>query len=581
MAMERYYKVHCTNCGAVWSSHQMAVNLDKILQDYLNDHLGGVVDDDSMLGTAKRVFQELQIGLYLTKSQMEEEQILDRNDTLCLTCQHILDFIGKKYAVDIGQIRERWESDDIEDDIELLDDDEEFDLDDPYKNAWEVDEEEDEYEEEPPIVEIPAYLLNTLSEKMQLYGHKKIDNAKEIKEEAIRDMLQTLYLNQERTLLKCRCSFLPQIDDRGQEYASTVKVLFADGATEAYNHFVCPDCGEEFFADAGKYQEYIIVMLGSSRVGKTAYLAALIDALKPEYGPQRYPVTIKDTIDRKYAYFIKRILKIYRSGRKILKTDEKKEVVALFSLDVKVADKKTVILTFVDMPGEVFIPKKEEEKTGEISGRFIINHRKICYRADAFWFCIDPVQIDRRLMMLNEEAEDSEKVDLDIDKLFANVNSALKLMGNKAGVPTALIVTKSDLVPRDADIYSSQPLQPDDLLEDMKYLKLDRLEQQSDKVRNYLKSDNVKDIMPNLSTMFDHINYFAVAAYGTVVGADMECLRAPSNIMLPFLWTLSVFGHLKPVKYESHMVKKGWLGRQVSLEGKYEIVGQEELFYSK
>lgn len=564
--MADFYRVHCTNCGTVLGADRMAVDLDRIMKT----HLSKVADRSSsqMLLSARQVFQEIRVGMYLTKFELVRDGVLEENGTLRLTCQYVLDFIGQRYQVRLNDIGEKRESRKEPETEEFSFD--EFDaLEDDDADIWEDEEE---------AYEIPPEILDELCFKMLLYA--QVDNAEEVKRACIRDMLQLLLSHREELLLECHCAFSVGTDDKGQEFLSGLKVTYRDAETIAYNHMVCPHCGEAFFIDAGKYREHVIVMLGSSRVGKTAYLAAIVDAINPEYGQSRYPmITIKDTTDRKYTYFREHILKQYRDGKKIDKTPEQEEAVALFSLDVMIGE-RMMILTFVDLPGEVFVPRSAEEKEeGEASGRFIINHRKICYSADAFWFCIDPRQIDQRLHRQNE-GSGGDRVEQDMETVFSNIGNALHIMGGaKADVPTGVIITKSDLITEEARLYfRDREFEPDCLLPDGKFLS-DRFGAVAVNVARYLSSGNVKNILPKLQNMFTHLNYFAVAAYGVEVPEGTEgCDKAPSGVILPFLWTLSVLGYLMPVKYVQRIEKRGIIRKTEQVIEYYDVAEPQELF---
>lgn len=578
--MGNFYEVHCTNCGKLLQADQMAVDIDRILKTHLSKIREK--NNSSMMMTAKKVFCEIRTGICLTKAELERHGLLAADGTLRLDCAYVLEHISQKYDADLKKISKK----EAEERLSWEEEEDPFALEDPYEDDWDTDggSSEEEYE-------IPQELLDRLCGRMMFYG--QTDSREEEKKACIREMLQMLLAYQEEKLLEC--GFVPVFtcDDRGQEFMSACRVVYADGDVAAYNHMVCPDCGEEFFIDAGKYQEHIIVMLGSSRVGKTAYLAALTDILNPEYGQPRYPsLTVKDTPDRRYTYFKERILRQYRDGRKILKTDERREAAALFSLDVLVGE-KTAIFTFVDLPGEVFVPRNEEEKqTGEASGRFIINHRKICYAADAFWFCIDPVQIDQRLLRLNEAAG-ADRVEQDINLVLSNIENVLQLMGReKADTPAAVIITKSDLPAEEAGIFfrSGEP----EFLQGTDGFLNDRYKSIAAGVKQYLRSNNVKNILPKLEHMFTRKNYFAVAAYGRSVEEDEGIQKAPSGIILPFLWTLAVLGYLRPLEYVLTERKvhggilKGRLGMlggkadrkdsEGDMPGRYETVDRRELF---
>lgn len=73
----------------------------------------------------------------------------------------------------------------------------------------------------------------------------------------------------------------------------------------------------------------------------------------------------------------------------------------------------------------------------------------------------------------------------------------------------------------------------------------------------YMQSANVKNIVPKLNNLFHEKNYFSVASYGREIEEGSSEGKDPYGIMLPFLWTLAVFGYLSPVKLEQVPKLKG------------------------
>lgn len=577
--MGDFYKVHCTNCGEVMEADRMAVNLDNILRTHLDKMAARNVN--RTFAEAKELFDEIRIGMYLTCFEMAQmngimdrkgKGILDKDGTIHLSCRHILNFIQERYKVHIETDAADEKPSEAKKDIIFPSD--LFDASDldavDGKMSWKEDN----------SFKISEDVLDSLCLKMLLYSEKDIDE--KIKRNSISKLLQFLVEEKDFLLLECRFDFSVSQDDKGgKEFLSSLKVTYFDNDTVAYNHMVCPNCGESFFIDAGKYEEKIIVMLGSSRVGKTAYLAALVNELKPKYGRPKYPnITVIDTLDKQYTFFKNTVLEQYIAGRKILKTDEKKEAVALFSLEIVINGIRT-ILTFVDLPGEVFVPRnKEELASGEASGRFIINHRKICYSADAFWFCIDPVQLDQRLRFINEHNDTADKVELDMDLVLSNITNSLQLMGNrKTEAPTAIIITKSDLIDPENRLYNSNGEREQNCLVNNTMFLHDRFYSIAENVKRYMESDQVKNITAELDNIFANKNYFAVAAYGMNVEEDKPKGRKPYGIMLPFLWTMTAFGYFQPVRYILKMEKTGsFFNRKETPVAYYEEVEEEKIY---
>ncbi len=570
--MEGFYNVHCTNCGKVLGADRMAIDVDRILREHLAKMAGRNVKPIYI--QAKKLFDEIRIGMYLTRFEMTRDHIMDSVGTIRLTCQYILEFIGHRYKTKIDINTSRPGEDGQEEEVSSFDMFDKLDTrDEQLDSEWETWEDESAFK-------VPDDVLDSLCFKMALYSER--DNSEEDKRRYIRELLQFLAKEGDFVILECDCQFSVSKDDRGEnEFVSALQVTYFDGDTVAYNHMVCPNCGETFFINAGKHEEKVIVMLGSSRVGKTAYLAALVNELNPKYGQPRYKnITVKDTPDRRYTFFRDHILNQYVSGNKILKTDETKEAVALFSLDMLI-NGNSVILTFVDLPGEVFVPRnKEELEEGEASGRFIINHRKICYSADAFWFCVDPVQLDQRLHYINEESSATDKVELDMGMVLANIENSLHIMGNeKTSAPTAVIITKSDLIDPESKLYFSDKSQEQTCLLNEKQFLADRFYSVAENVKRYMLSEQVRNIVSQLNYMFSRKNYFAVAAYGVKIEEGVSKGRKPYGIVLPFLWTMTALGYLQPVKCMQKVVRTGkFFNRKEEIVSYYEAVDREELF---
>ncbi len=571
--MSEFYEVHCTNCGNTYSATKMAVDIDKLINIHLSKMLA--IKPESIYAEAADLFREIRIGMYMTVKQMTQESILDTNYKLKVTGEFILKIISQRYHIPIPNSKgakkksinneEQKSSGDIFDDINALMETEQSLQNDKKDN--------DGLEKE----------LDTLCLRMNLYKEKDIKA--EDKRTYIKKLLLFLKSHPEVCLLECTCNPGVARDDMGREFISSVHVTFIDGSAQHFRHMVCPCCGEPFFIDAGKYEEKIVVMLGSSRVGKTAYLAALVNEINPEHGRPKYPgITLKDTTDARYVQFRDSILIQYRKGMKIQKTPETKEAVALFSLELVIGS-KNIILTLVDMPGEVFVPRADEEHTtGEASGEFIINHRKICYSADAFWFCIDPVQIDDSLRGINEENDNTDKVERDMSTVLANIKNMVETMltiGKRTSndIPTALIITKSDLISPEYKLYSHDSTEEGTCLQDNTQFRVDKLRPFVKRVGNYMTSEHVNNLLPQIEQIFKKKNFFSVAAYGRNVTEEAKAGdKAPYGIMLPFLWTMAAFEYLDLIKIDIRTKSEGFFHKKTETISVLEEAAKDELY---
>jgi hypothetical protein len=567
---DEFYEVHCTCCGEICTADTMAVDLDNICKIYLEKM--AVTAENSFYREAKSFFEDIKVGMYLSKYQIVMKNLLKDNTRLCLTGKNIMELMQERYGIEFPAHREEAEEEEIEmplpDDLfgdifgEKAADTEKQ----PQKNNSKAKEEED----------LRKYLkakeeedLRKLSDKLlpQIHLQREKDVKIEDKRRRVKEFLIFLMQHRQEVFLECDCKFTVEQDENGKEFLNSLTVTFLDKESKVYNRMVCPHCGHTFLRDAGKYKEHVVVMLGSARVGKTAYLAALVEKLKPEYGKAPFSeIVLQDGAEEAFHDFKESILKPYREGRKIEKTAVSKEDSSLFSLKVEIgagegaigetqAEKKTMILTLVDLPGEIFLGTDDAGKRGEADTDFIINQKKICCYADAFWLCIAPQQIDRALLSVKADMAQQDKVEDDIDAVLENVSEMVKLMKStgKGDVPLAVIITQSDLIaPEKKMFWNPEPELLQKCLMPGKRFDTNIFSYCTRDVKTYLESSNVKDIVGKIRSSFPKCNYFSVAAYGVPITGEEKVQKAPYGIALPFLWTEAALGYLIPTA----MIKK-------------------------
>lgn len=517
MEETKFHKIHCTYCGKTVSADQLAVNLDLIICDYLKNRVSRM--GEASLKELLELFQLIKTGIYLSKFDMiNKEGILSEHDELKITSGYVLKFLERKHRVTL------------------------FDSENKVNNDG----------------------LKTLYNRIQFYRRTDVNSGFV----RVKRLVELLNKNREAILADYTCQFRIGKDDQENEFISQVITSSLDGPGHVYQHMVCPKCGNKFYITAGTYEEKVIVLLGSSRVGKTAYLAALVSKingyLDQKLGREKRFITVTSIRDERYAAFNEKILRDYSVGRKPEKTDVEERLenpIPLISLQVKTRE-KTTVYTIVDMPGEVFVPQNNGSGE-EADGDFIINRRKICYSADAFWFCIDPAQIDRRLRKENEQSPAEDKVQCNIDMVLNNIENMVRIMGeneDKTKIPSAIIFTKSDLLQRIAEgMYQADDAKV--CLTENGCLDADAVKEASRNIINYLEKTPgiVEDISDQIGNIFENKNYFSIAAYGVKVDQEERPI-APYGIALPFLWTMASFGDLsierKRVEVKQSFLKK-------------------------
>lgn len=197
-------------------------------------------------------------------------------------------------------------------------------------------------------------------------------------------------------------------------------VLLYNEIAEKFEELCCPNCFKKISKNSGKYKEYVIGFIGTSGVGKSAYLAALIDILSLNSvikggngrgGIGTSPKIIltgegEDFGDESFKTFFNNYLKEYKEKLSVPKTDKEEKKVKPLSVFCQVPDYKEsssfkkVILTFVDMPGEIFLSNTDKDKIEKNYTAF--------NRADIYWLFIDPTQAssvirDRTIQELEDQ----------------------------------------------------------------------------------------------------------------------------------------------------------------------------------
>lgn len=511
-----YYDVHCVHCGAKNKANIMAFDFDSIIKKHYDIlYNKGMIDEDSKFNA----FREVRLGLYFSHMLlinqfhlMEEQERASQMQTLSIFAGQVLQYMNSKYKVDIEA--------------------------DFYSSGNKAG--------------FRTGRFHMFCDKFRMFVGDK-DSDKEIKRELIKNILIYFIEHKEDSdpIFECQVRLRKAEDDQGNKFVRSMDCRYQDGTQDYIGNMVCIWCGEPFHPKAGVHKEYIIGMVGSARVGKTAYLAALVDALHPEYGNPPYEnVQVSVENDKGWENFYTNVLKHYRLGEKIAKTNETDEMVSLFTMKC-VINRKDVLFTFIDMPGEAFVPSKANGEQSEF--HFIIEKRPILRYTDIFWFCIDPTQVDRRLASQNGVESSDDKVETDMDMVMGYIKPVLRYLNEDKRLKAAIMITKSDLIPSENGLFQPDQSSQQPLVEGQ-YFRTDRFVNFSEQVKDYFKSPTVKHLIPDFQEMFHDFHYFAVAAYGRKVVEENRKLakgeesrgNKPSHIVEPFLWTLACLGILTP-----------------------------------
>ena len=354
----------------------------------------------------------------------------------------------------------------------------------------------------------------------------------EDKEENIRLLLRYLSESPEDSvIIRVPIKIVLSKDDSNNEIANCVE-YYINKKKKVLVERVCPGCGMPLDHEAGYRNEYIIGMAGISRVGKTAYIASLIEQLS-KLDNTSY-IHISENESESLKQFRETIISQYVRGDVIEKTEvENEKKIPLVYLPLQIGG-KIVNLIFVDMPGEVYGGNQNEGLD------FISNRRKVLQNADVIWCCIEPSMIDSRYVNGNvckrEETTSSQ--------LSGLLNILRMAIPQK--IPASVILTQSDLLKGDTSLFHPDvDVMSEYLLEDYSF-DVNKAMLFMDETKSFV--DRMINFETSAKTVFEGISMFAVSSYGYDISQKTllsnKILR-PSMIELPFLWTLASLGLLK------------------------------------
>lgn len=396
--------------------------------------------------------------------------------------------------------------------------------------------------------------------------------AEKIQETAVR-----IQRNKDAVITVFHVTVNMQRDDQGNMFANRLLVKFDDGEIKNITKFVCKGepgkpCGKVLYGHAGQFKEIIVGLAGTARVGKTAYLAALLANILrlgngiERLGHEQYVVTNLAYADDAYDRFKQDLLDPYANCEKITKTQYifdkvgDTEAISLFSLTFSINNRQKYIFTFIDMPGEVY-------DDGQNGANEVINNRQIITEASMIWLCIAPAQIAGGAIVAG-----GDQVNTDLGRAFANLERTMSAINKTKQIPTAVLITCSDLIDARYGLFHDH-FNPFAGKDNPMYF-LDQKNQDTPWVTqsgelyysnmlwfiqnayNYLRSNQAQGLPASIENIFGKFTPFAVASYGKAIDNPLAAegknnIPVPSMIESPFLWTLAVLGLIPVYKEET------------------------------
>lgn len=514
---KEYYDINCIECGNVFKANELTFNIDELLRKHSDD-----IKKDKNNNTDYDVFRSIKLGMNYSESEVKV--LLEKG---CINVSDIREFLSAKYGIDIKVEQRKPKIDE-----EVAQPRSRRRLDSIVSSA-----------------SIPDDILEKYKKHIKFRARDVDGDTKQVCYEQLHRIL-----TKDETILEIKdFKILYKQDDRGNSFPDVIKYSLSNGKMFMIDELSCPHCGAPIKGTLGEHKQFVIGMIGSARVGKTAYLASLVDRIDPEPGIESIDRNIFVKIGESgigKSTFTDTILSAYRKNEPIPKTPPVNGWVPVFCLEVSI-NGTYYIFTFVDMPGEVFCRMEDESDYAYLDEDFIMNTQRIITNSHMLWFCIDPIQIDPMIQKIQEQIGNVEKADKvveNLDKLFDAVGQKLKFIQvaseNNEKKEAAILITKSDTIGEEFHLLErrGEDERLTKIVNNMSYFDFERHKEHSEKVRNYL--DEKRHILiPSFEDMFKDFNLFAVASYG--VDLHMQTPgRKPSNVEHPFLWTCAVLGVL-------------------------------------
>lgn len=307
---------------------------------------------------------------------------------------------------------------------------------------------------------------------------------------------------------------------------------------------LCPVCHNPIPPGAEEEGSTVFVVLGPKGVGKSHYIAVLIDQLKKSFSSE-FGATMSEADDRTALKYRDTYYKrLYEEKRKLAPTlsyedsREAREPMIYYLRFVDDNHPRVYTLAFFDTAGE------DMDSTGRMMG---VNLNSFISRASGIVFLVDPLQIpyiNARIKMDNKPAAGP-----DVSVMLGNIakiirtNNKIKLK-DPITIPLAICLTKCDVLLKNAEneeeakvlfgLNSSVHI-------DREKGKYDRInfEQIDVEIEEYMRRAVGNGFTQTAKEFKDH-SYFAVSALGSnPTGNILTRGVSPMRVEDPFIWLLN------------------------------------------
>ena len=304
---------------------------------------------------------------------------------------------------------------------------------------------------------------------------------------------------------------------------------------------LCPSCHNPIPQGIEEEGSSVFVVLGPKGVGKSHYIAVLINQLRnsfsQEFGATMSPATDRTTLKYRDMYY----KRLYEEGRKLAPTisfeesRESREPMIYYLRFLEGESPRVYTLAFFDTAGE------DLDSMGKMMG---LNLNSFISRASGIVFLVDPLQIpyiNTRIRMENKPPTGSNVANMLSD--IANIirtNNDLK-MKETITIPLAVVLTKADVLmkaPENDEENSILFGLNSSLYVERERGKFDKTncEQISAEIEEYMRRAVSKSFVQTVKEFKQH-SYFAVSALGSnPTGNVLTRGISPMRVEDPFIW---------------------------------------------
>lgn len=310
---------------------------------------------------------------------------------------------------------------------------------------------------------------------------------------------------------------------------------------------LCPECHNPIPQGAEEVGSTIFVVLGSKGVGKSHYIAVLIDQLRnsfgTEFGTTLSPASDRTTVKYRDEYY----RRLFEEGRKLASTPSysqnrgARDPMIYYLRFLKGEEPRVYTLAFFDTAGE------DLDSTDKMVA---LNISSFISSASGIVYLIDPLQIpyvNKRIRMDNKP-ETAPDVNDRLSYIADIIRNKNKLRAkDRIDVPLAVVLTKADVL-----MKSPENEEEDKVLfgpESSLHVERERgrydatnFDEVSAEVEEYLRRV-VSDSFIKTVDQFSRHEFFAVSALGSnPTGSKLTRGISPFRVEDPFIWLLSNSG---------------------------------------